>query len=156
MDKVVISKSSAVWRYYEYLGGAQAHLAGYGSWNGQNLNLCTFVRRIFFWTIYFAFRFVALAAIVLFFVGSAVFTVYWPIAHGWIWPAKGDASAVLLLFGCIFWGLVAISISIFLCTVFLADARYEYLGKKERKPSLLSVWLRAKKEKVCPLIEFKD
>lgn len=161
MDKVEISKSSATWRYYEYLDDFQGR-TNHKCWSTADLNLCTFVRRIVVWSLIVLLRFAFWAAAilfsVLFFVGSTVYTIYWPFAHGWIWPTH-DTTRTILAVGCTLWGIVGFC-AIVALAAFLLDVRERYLvqhpDQAERKPSLLGAWLRAKKEKVCPLIELKD
>lgn len=36
------------------------------------------------------------------------------------------------------------------------DADGNYIGRKEKNPSIIKMWYKAKKEKFCPLIEFED
>lgn len=155
MDKVEISKSSAIWRYYRYLNCTQARIENGKEWHDKNLNFCTFVRRIILWTIFFAIRFVLISVLAALLVGGivggAVFVVYWPIAHGWVLPAEKDGlSQILLLLGSIVWLLVAFSSFVYLYVVVVGDRT------KPEKPNLLGAWIRAKKQKVCPLIELKD
>ena len=38
----------------------------------------------------------------------------------------------------------------------LTYRRWVYSRPKERRPSLVMAWLRAKKDKVCPVLEFVD
>ncbi len=154
MDKIEISRSSAAWRYYQYLNYEQASLEGRKYWDEKNLNLCAFVRRMFFWTIFFGFCFTFLFALILLAISSAVFTVYWPFAHGWVWPAKGEELfAALLTTGCVVWSVLG-----FVCL--LAGIFYvrEVVGSRAapENQGLFHAWLRAKKEKVCPLVELKE
>lgn len=152
MKKIEISRASAIWRYYEFLD----------SWRGsrsarddKNLNLCTFVRRIAFWSIYLAVKLVFVLALVLFFIGSMLIAVYWPIAHGWISP-QGHTLAGFVMVGTMLWGVVAVAAGIVFGSYFSEAVKRRASDNKDEKQNLLLAWLRAKKEKFCPLIEVKE
>lgn len=154
MGKVVISRTSAIWRYYEFLESTRER-----PWNDNNLNLCAFVRRIVFGSISLAIKLIVVLVLVLAavaVVGSMFFVVYWLVAHGWNWPGKDDVSCNFLGVGVVFWVLVIVVAGAFL-GFYLSDTGKRWASSnKDGKQNLLLAWLRAKKEKVCPLIELKE
>lgn len=152
MDKVVISRTSAIWRYYEFLNSTRDTR---GAWNHENLNLCVFFRRIVFWSIYLIVKLVFVLALVLIPVGCMLIAVYWPIAHGWISP-QGHNLAGFVMVGASLWGLVVLVAGIVFGSYLYDAGKRRASNNKDGKQNLLLAWLRAKKQKVCPLIGLKE
>jgi hypothetical protein len=89
--------------------------------------------------------------------------VYWPIAHGFTAP-NVDFLGPAFWFGVFVW-LIVMSAGIVFVVGGVMDRRYmrEYERLKANgfiapppKPNLAREWLKAKKEKVCPLIKVVD
>lgn len=152
MKKIEISRTSAIWRYYEYLDFMRGSRCAR---DDKNLNLCIFVRRIAFWSIELAVKLVVILTMVLLAVGSMFITVYWPIAHGFVSPQGNDLAGFVML-GTICWGIIALVASIVFGDYLYGAGKKWASNDKGAKQSLLLAWLRAKKQKVCPLIEVKD
>lgn len=147
--KITISKSSLVGRYYSWLMEYFSSRSSSGAW--QNLSLCYFVQNLFWRSL------IPLAGIllVLFCCLFILFALLYPYLYFFLNlnVDKDMLTSSVLLWG-IFFGLSSLA--------WLNKYIKEHLNKKteveeitvedSKKPSIIWEWLKAKKKKVCPLI----
>ena len=162
MTELTISKSSRLGRYYNWL---------YYRWNGKRdvthwhiNNLCQFVRRLVIMTILVVSAYAVLCGIVGWLLFCAGYVIYWPFAHGWIMPPNKSFMGLVVRLGLGVWGFVAL-VGIVVGIVALKERSEDRAWKRQavncyvkppRQPNLVWAWLKAKKQKVCPLIKVVD
>ena len=126
-------------------------------------NLCTYVWQIIvsliFWLIFI--MFVSSAAFIIA-SGLAVFVLPHFVD---VWGYEGHWRVkklieLVMVFGALFWIVCAgFSISYlwgFLIDKLITDRREgSFKSVKSRKPSIVSEYIKAKKQKICPMIEFE-
>lgn len=145
-----ISKDS--W-HYRMLTNRFMFLDGWYSYNISN-SLC-----IYFWQVVFRFLGGAAAALTI----SAPIVLGLDVATGVIQTIDNVVLQVLLHLWAglgIFTGLLAVVYSILIVLAFVAAgaewASQRIPSKEKKKPSLLASYIKAKKDKVCPMLEFVD
>ena len=130
---MIVNKSSLHYRFWErtYAGATPP----------TNTNLCRYVRRIVLAGIFAT----ALASYCAVLTG---YVLYGVLYHGFYLHTK---IAFIVL------GILAALASMVAAIRYERKRRAERLAEepKKREPSLLRQWLSAKKQKVCPLVEFK-
>lgn len=100
-------------------------------------NLCSYVQRIFWITLGHVFIYVLLVFAILLLVGFVGLLEY----QGWRYHTMGTAIGH---------GSVVVSIGLLALYAATTDANYD------REPTLVGKWISAKKQGVCPLIEFEE
>lgn len=146
MEAVKISRSSKLGRYYDYV----CDVVRYDEierW--EDLNLCVFVRRLFGGTLI-----VALYGFffILLFCGM-VYSIC-GLVNIRLVPFNYDRSALQILLECS--GIVGWFWFVFFVLKFVAKRIKARQEKHQGNHSLLFVWIKARKEKVCPIIEVED
>lgn len=151
-----LKKSSWWWRYYVFL------YEHFNNWKypteaeKYGISICRLANGIFWRTLGFLiFRILPGAFIVY----SAFFSVYWLFAHGFIMPADNKSSSfTFFVLGLTVWGLLALIGIVFGLYVWNDSRVHKPTSEhsKSPEPGIILSWLRAKKQKVCPLVEIVD
>jgi len=167
MTEFTISKSSRLGRYYDWICELSPEgMRHYVTRRWENLNLCTFVQRIFWLTVGKFLLWSGLAALICFGLYTMAFVPYWWIKYGF--PAEHPPFQFVI--GVIFWvGVMFVSAGVAYQMISTSAWWQAREGRKwqmreakkaekavPRQPSLVWVWLKAKKERVCPLIKVVD
>ena len=169
MTELTISRSSWLGKYYELICGFPPMLGWRQNedhrWN--NLNLCTFVQRLVWLTVGKLLLWSALAALVVGALYCMGFVPYWCIRYGF--PVEHPPARFLLGIGAWIVAVIigAVALKEWISASFWWHMRQERKWQKrrdesreksaeKRQPSIAWAWLKAKKQKVCPLIKVVD
>src|ERR1017187_275473 len=131
---MIVNKSSWHYKWWKKCGG---------NCYSRNVSLCSYVQRIFWMSL--------VVAIPISVIASC-------------------AGVILYGFGCAFYyhtvnTFIYAGLFILLCSIILGICYFfiEYLPNKkthsddpDKEPGIIGQWLQAKKDKVCPIIDFED
>lgn len=139
---ITIKKSSRIGRYYQWIMCTVGSKYEFEIW--KNLSLCYFVQSIFWRTL----AMIAWGIFMLFMAVSMAFFMTYSI-----WVLIGVVPYDL--------GIHISSVVLILLVGFAyaAQLRHKYYKpwlKPEKPPSLVRLWLKAKKDKVCPIINVEE
>lgn len=135
---ITIKKSSRLGRYYEWL--SEIDKEGLDHW--YNLSLCKFVQTVFWGSILMLF------GVFIFFLSIALLAYVPAYLLGFATYSEAFFQGGLALWGILLFAAFAIGI--------LALAEYRQNKHQQPKPSLLKEWIKAKKAKICPLIDVQE
>ena len=104
-----------------------------GNSYSRNVSLCSYVQRIFLMSLVVAVPISILASC---------------------------AGVMLYALGCAFYyhtvqAFIGVASFILLCSIILGIC-YFYFDDPDKEPGIIGAWLQAKKDKVCPIIDFED
>jgi hypothetical protein len=123
------------WHYHLYTMGFENAYCGEGP-----TNLCSYFWRVVYGTI----KVVIIAAVLLgILFGAGVIIFKWPFE---------SSSLIVAVALCITFSYNQVRIKNF----FYAKRHREFVNDEVREPGLLRSYIKAKKDKVCPLIEFVE
>ncbi|MFH1193870.1 MAG: hypothetical protein V1661_02655 [bacterium] len=151
-----IRESSLAIKYYNFF--YQHHLSA-----GAEINLCKLMRRIAAATLLGLIA----AGVALFIFISMAASIYFTITTPELWNTgvKFSVKTVLIITGASIWGLIVFFgfvKAVVYIAVFSSYLRRRKFRAHRRKPCVhcepgtIRLWLRAKKEKVCPAIKIVE